>query len=265
MELARDLFDKAWEFYPLPRKDFEGIMISFFIWTIVYAAVIARLPLKYVGKPESKKISPETDLDIRNRLVSIINGVTLFLLSGNLYYRFPGGCGDPNRAYETHLIYFAVGYFLYDFWAMAYYGLIDMAMTIHHWSCIIGMSLAFTKGVGANYVAMGMFVAEGSNAFMHIRVILRHFGLRYTKAYEMMELAFITIYIFARIFLGSTLTYNNCLCSHNHLVSKCAAVSLMMQTYMFTWQMLGLLRKRFKEIADRKLHRIKIRWFEPLT
>lgn len=188
------------------------IMLSFIIWSSVYAGIVAYLPLKYFGKPQSKNLSLQDDLDVRNRMLSIVNGLSLFILAGNLYYRFPGSCGDANTPYEKFLIYIAVGYFLYDFWAMVYYGLIDMAMTVHHWSCIIGMSLAFCKGVGANYIVMGMYVAEGSNAFMHIRIILRHYGLRYTKAYEMMELAFITIYIFARIFLGTTLTYNNCLC-----------------------------------------------------
>ena len=29
--------------------------------------------------------------------------------------------------------------------------------------------------------------------------------------------------------------------------------------------MVALLKKRFKEISDRKVHRVKMRWFDPLT
>ena len=29
--------------------------------------------------------------------------------------------------------------------------------------------------------------------------------------------------------------------------------------------MIGIFRKRMKEISDRKIHRIKMRWFDPLT
>ena len=159
---------------------------------------------------------------------AIFHGLTLFLVSGNLYYRFPGGCGDPNSDYAKRLIYFSVGYFQYDFWAMVYYGLIDSAMTMHHWACIIGMSLPLTYGMSANYIVMGMFVAEGSNAPMHIRSILRTFGFRFTKLYEFMDISFMTIYIFFRIFLGIRLTYQQCACEHNHFVTKVAAVGLIL-------------------------------------
>ena len=29
--------------------------------------------------------------------------------------------------------------------------------------------------------------------------------------------------------------------------------------------MFSLFKKRFKEISDRKIHRVKMRWFDPLT
>ena len=113
---------------------------------------------------------------------------------------------------------------------MVYYGLIDRAMTMHHWACIIGMSLPLTYGMSANFIVMGMFVAEGSNSFMHIRAILRTFGFRFTKLYEFMDISFMTIYIFFRIFLGIRLTYYQCTCEYNHIVTKVAAVGLILQT-----------------------------------
>ena len=222
--------DKAFtfvhSFYPLPKEDFLILICSFWCWTLGYMVLFAYLPLEYFGKPKKLILKPQDDLDVRNRLPAIFHGSTLFLLSANLYYRFPGGCGDENSLYAKRLIYFAVGYFQYDFWAMVYYGLIDGAMTMHHWACIIGMSLPLTYGMSANYIVMGMFVAEGSNAFMHIRAILRHFGLRFTKLYEFIEISFMTIYIFCRIFLGARLVWRTCLCEHNHIVSKIAAVGL---------------------------------------
>lgn len=144
-------------------------------------------------------------------------------------------------------------------------GLIDIQMTMHHWACIIGMSAPLTSGVSGNYIVMGMFVAEGSNAFMHIRSILRNYGLRYTKAYELVEISFMMIYIFGRIFVGVSIVYSTCACEHNHMLMKIAAIGLLIQTFQFTSQMMTILKKRFKEISDRKIHRIKMRWFEPLT
>ena len=148
---------------------------------------------------------------------------------------------------------------------MVWYGLIDVAMTMHHWSCIIGMSIPLTYGMSANYIVMGMFVAEGSNAFMHIRSIIRHFGMRYTKSYEFCEISFMTIYVFARILLGSRLVLNTCMCEQNHMLPKLASLFLYGQSLHFTMQMMSMMKKRFKEISDRKIHRIKMRWFTPLN
>lgn len=166
---------------------------------------------------------------------AIFHGLTLFFVGANLYYRFPGGCGDPNSDYHKRIIFFSVGYFQYDFWAMVYYGLIDSAMTMHHWACIFGMSIPLTYGMSANYIVMGMFVAESSNSFMHVRAILRTFGMRFTKLYEFMDLSFMTIYIFVRIGLGISLTYNTCMCEHNHIIAKIAALGIMLQTFQFTF------------------------------
>ena len=213
-------------FYPLPLEDFLTIMCSFWCFSMGYICIVAYMPLEYIGKPKSLVLKPADDLDTRNRLPAIFHGLTLFLFASNLYYRFPGSCGDPNNEYSKRLIYFSVGYFQYDFWAMVHYGLIDFAMTAHHWACIIGMSIPLTYGMSANYIVMGMFVAEGSNAFMHTRAILRTFGLRFTKAYEFCEISFMTIYIFCRIFLGMRLVFNTVLCEHNHILSKIAAIGL---------------------------------------
>ena len=64
------------------------------------------------------------------------------LLAGYEFYFFPGQCGDVNTPYEKFCIYCAVGYFCYDFICMAWYGLLDAAMILHHSITIIGMSIA---------------------------------------------------------------------------------------------------------------------------
>lgn len=163
------------------------------------------------------------------------------------------------------MIYIAVGYFLYDFAAMAYYGLLDKTMTIHHWICIVGMSLPLTYDMSANYIVMGMFIAESSNPFMHVRCILKHYGMRYTKAYETMEITFMLLYIYGRILLGLSVVFNTCMCEHNHFMVRFCSFGLLAQSVFFVFQMVGILKKRFKEISARKEHRVKIRWFEPLN
>ena len=215
--------------------------------------------------PKGTTVSKVKELDVKNRIISVIHGLVLVIFSAKEFYVHPGSCGDTNTMYERRMIYTAVGYFLYDFFAMAYYGLLDAAMSFHHWTCIIGMSLPLTSGMGANYIVQGMFVAEASNPFMHIRIILRHYGLRYTRAYETMEILFMIIYIFGRVIMGTYTAWSTANCHHNFMLCKIAAFGLLLQTVHFSQQMLGILRKRFKEISDRKRYHIKIRWLEPLN
>jgi hypothetical protein len=115
----------------------------------------------------------------------------------------------------------------YDFIAMAYYGLLDKAMSIHHLICIIGMSYPLTYNMSANYIVMGMFVAECSNPAMHIKGILRHYGMRYTKAYEFWEITFLSLYVFGRILNGTSLVWLTCMCKENSVIVKIASLGLL--------------------------------------
>ena len=110
-EYGAKIFNFVYHYYPLPLEDFLTLIASFWCWTIGYIILFAYLPLEYLGKPKSKILKPHEDLDVRNRLPAVFHGIALFWCSANLYYRFPGGCGDPNTVYQKRLIYFAVGYF----------------------------------------------------------------------------------------------------------------------------------------------------------
>jgi hypothetical protein len=79
---------------------------------------------------------------------------------------------------------FCVGYEIYDMVACAIFGLADFGLVIHHTLCLFGFGSAMFEGYGAMGAFGGLFVAEASSFPMHVRIILRNFGLRYTRAYE---------------------------------------------------------------------------------
>ena len=124
-------------------------------------------------------------------------------------------------------MHISTGYFIYDVLALFYYGLMDLAMVTHHSMCIIGMTLSMKYDVSANYIIMAMFIGEASNPFMHMRCIIKSYGLRYTKAYECMEMLFMAIYIIARLFLGTGAVWDTCTCEKNHVVLRICAAILM--------------------------------------
>lgn len=85
-------------------------------------------------------------LDMRNRIVSFFHGLISLFLAGYHTYFLHSECGQKNTDLEKLIVMNSAGYFFYDFVAMAYYGLLDKGMFIHHNICIIGMLLALAEG-----------------------------------------------------------------------------------------------------------------------
>ena len=114
----------------------------------------------------------------------------------------------------------SIGYFWYDLLAMGYYGLVDKAMFIHHTVSSSGMSEPFISKISMNFYIRTQFIYEVSNPFMHVRCILRHYGLRYTKAYEYSEIIFMLLYMYGRIISGTTVLLQNLYCQSNPMFMK---------------------------------------------
>ena len=90
----------------------------------------------------------------------------------------------PNTQFENFVLLFSLSYVIYDFFACVYFRLADGGLVLHHSLCVLGYSSALIQGYGAIDSIGGLFVAEVSNFPMHLRVIFRNFGLRYTRVYE---------------------------------------------------------------------------------
>ena len=202
-----DLLTNVAEKLSLQREDIVGIGSSSIFWTLLYIGTM-QLPIPLKNKYGT--LTKQNELDIQNRFVSLIHGTVLAVFAGYAFYFTPGQCGDVNSQYEKNLIYIAVGYFIYDFLCMAYYGLLDSTMILHHTATATGMTFGLVMGKSANMIIGGMFIAEVSNPPMHFRVMLKHLGLRYSKAYETSEITFIMLYTFGRIVLGCYQVWSVC-------------------------------------------------------
>ena len=100
-------------------------------------------------------------------------------------------------------------------------------MTVHHLICVAGMTFVLMCQYTANYVVIATFVAEISNPPMHLCKILRNYGLRYSKMYELMEISFLLLYVFVRTFSGIWVCWLVCSCEANHVFLKICALVLM--------------------------------------
>ena len=102
---------------------------------------------------------------------------------------------------QNFICIISLSYSLYDLIACTYYGLADSGLYIHHILCLIGFFVPLYSQYGAVIGLGGLFCAEISNLPRHIRVILRNYGLRYTKGYEYAENIYIGIYVLKQDFI----------------------------------------------------------------
>jgi hypothetical protein len=112
------------------------------------------------------------------------------------------------------------GYFLYDLIAMIYLGICDRQMFLHHMLCISALTTGLLTCKDGGTLVSSLLLTEISNPAMHFRVILKHLGKRYTKAYETAELTYIAFYMFGRIGLGLPVLYRVWVCTTNHIIVK---------------------------------------------
>ena len=239
-----------------------GLLPDFILTTVFWTILLAIL----FNWPDFSafELTEKINLDMRNRMVSFIHGLLILLLSAyQVYFAFTE-CGDATNATEYFILTLSGGYFCYDFIAMAWFKLLDKDMAIHHMLCVSGIVVVIAQNMGSGFVVQGLFVAEVSNPAMHMRVMLRNLGKRYTRAYELSEYAYFMMFFFGRIIIGHPVVYATVTCPSISFFAKFVSVGILLQSYMFLYRMYFILNSRIKETTERKSRGIKNRWFEPI-
>lgn len=160
-------------------------------------------------------------------------------------------CGDPTSPFEHFVLTYSTGYFIFDTLAMAYLGLLDREMFVHHLVCAANLLTNLIQGVGANYSVLALFVAEISNPSMHSKNILRAVGKRYTRAYEAAEYTYFASFFFGRFMLGHPSMYYTITCESNSKFSKLAWVVIIGQSYQFLYRICFVIKSRISERTER--------------
>ena len=235
--------------------DKTHIVLSFTcLWTILFL-----LAWGFVRMPGLK---PRAVWDIRNRIVSAANGafaywVALYCLT---YWR---DFGLNNTPLENILVGGTLGYFIYDTVCMLSLSLYDSFILIHHITVIVGLSAALITDMGGAEITWGYIITEGSNAFLHGKEISRSLGLKDTKLYLVIELAFFATYYFGRFAVGVPGVYWIVTSGRTPILVKTAAFLLEVQSFEWGYRMQKIMRKRYAETQQRALKGIKLQWLTP--
>lgn len=119
------------------QEDLYSVGLSFLVWNIINLVVMnLNIPDSHLKRNDM--------LDMRNRIVSFFHGAGMLIFTGYHMYFLHSECGANNTNLERNIITISLGYFLYDFFAMAYFGLLDVAMIIHHGVCMLGYTVVLS-------------------------------------------------------------------------------------------------------------------------
>ena len=82
-------------------------------------------------------------------------------------------------------VMYSMTYFIYDTIALFKIGTLDFLTALHH-LVVTGMEFeAMRMTYGVQYGIMALFISEFSNILLHTRTIMRNFGLKHTRAYDL--------------------------------------------------------------------------------
>ena len=137
-------------------------------------------------------------------------------------------------------------------------------MAIHHILVIFGLLITLGQNSGTGYCVLGLFVSEVSNPAMHIRIMLRNLGKRYTRAYEVAEYTYFISFFIGRVIIGHPVVYISLMCPALSKLTKFVSLGITAQSYLFLYRIYFVLNSRLKETAERRKKNIKFSWLEPI-
>ena len=154
-----------------------------------------------------------------------------------------------------------MGYFVYDLIACKYYDLFDMDLLIHHTISCVGLLVGPVTGLGASAAVTGIVISEVSNFPMHLRTILKNYGLKHTMLHDVLEGIYFFLYIIARSIFGPLLVYKSWVAPNSPKIQSILCACLCVQSYMFMVKMAKIIRAKFGNWQERKSKNVALFWF----
>jgi hypothetical protein len=224
---------------------------STLVWSSLCVLVESLFSFKY--------LSPKVEHDTKNRFIAIIHGLLSCIMSGyTVFYDRTGWLdGVTDAQHLTMLI--SMGYFIYDTLACAYGGNCDRSLVIHHAMCIFGYMMSEYYD-NASLPMAGVFYGELSNSWMHYRALLRIFGKKNTRLYEVFDLTYLSVYIISRGVFVSHLLYQNGLNTGIPFFTRFTCFGLWVQSLIFMKEMVGILKRKVSQAKERSKKDVSLFW-----
>lgn len=238
----------------LPFDKFMMLILITIGWTVFYF-IIHFMPFKCSQ-------GTAATLDTKNRIVSIVHASIVFVLSLiDFFYYQSDKCGSENYAFQTNILLFSCGYFIYDILISIYFNILDFGMLVHHLFVITSEYFGLVFNNSASEMIRAMISAEVSNPIMHIRKIISNFGMKDTKLFLFLEYVYFVLYIVFRTTLGLQITLWTVFCMDNLFLVKLGGTVVIVQSFLYTGNMITILKKRKIEQDERNKENVALYWF----
>jgi len=253
--LWKDILNLSVKDFKITQYQIQLIIVSNLIWWLLYGFIHFFIPITHKTKKEVN--------DTKTRIVSIIHATYATILAFiDFFYNQTSQCGQYNNDLQNFILCTSLGYFLYDTIACILLDVSDIEMVIHHLSVMLGYYSGISFNHSAAEMLRGLLVADVSNPIMHMRMIVRNYGMKHTKLYLNMDIVYMFIYIIARSIFGAMSCYFTVFCKGNLFIVKIAGFSVWAQSVLFMRRMLDNLRHRYLDYLERREKGIEYHWFE---
>lgn len=234
----------------------QMIIISCLCWFFVYC-------IFHFFWEINLKTRKEID-DTKNRIMSVLHSL---IGLGLCFYDFISFQWDEfcsaSTIFQNYFICFTIGYFIYDLICCILLDIYDKELILHHLFCIVCFYFQLAVDFSGMATIRFFILNELSIPIMHIRVILRTYGLKLTKLYICLELVYIIIYIITRgIFVPILIYYAVLFCPNKTIISQGCIILVFLLSLINIKKMFAILKLRYREMCERKIKNIKFFWFE---
>lgn len=95
---------------------------------------------------------------------------------------------------------------------------------------------------------------------MHLRTILKNYGLKHTLLHDTLEGIYFFLYIIARAIFGPLLVYQSWVAPNSPKIQSIVCAGLCVQSYLFMVKMAKIIRHKISNWQERKAKKVGLFW-----
>ncbi|EPS59582.1 hypothetical protein M569_15222, partial [Genlisea aurea] len=214
------------------------IGIGVFCWTTLFLLL--------------RKAFPKLSFELCNRLVASSHAiVAVSLASASVKNWSCPVCPLASKSSPQQMQTLAVSlsYLMYDSVCNLFEKQSKPDMAIHHLVSIVGIVSGLVNQRCGSEMVAGLWITELSSPFLHIRDILKEFGIKDTALNLAADIVFAMIFTFARMIGGPYLTYVT-LSAPNPLLIKGMALGLQLVSAFWFYKILRMVSHKLNKLSS---------------